>query len=86
MLGPQLLSQDRTVVRPNFDTLYSLAQLDLTHGPVVVSSQGTDGRYYMLRELGRETVARRVMGMCDSTGSRGCACKCCAVAAAAATC
>ena len=37
------------VVRPNFDTLYSLAWLDLTRGPVVVSSAAvTDGRYYEL--------------------------------------
>ena len=37
------------VVRPNFDTLYSLAWLDLIGGPVVVSSAAvTDGRYYEL--------------------------------------
>ena len=37
------------VVRPNFDTLYSLAWLDLTSGPVVLSSAAvTDGRYYEL--------------------------------------
>ncbi len=37
------------VVRPNFDTLYSLAWLDLTSGPVVVSSAPvTDGRYFEL--------------------------------------
>jgi hypothetical protein len=39
----------KAVVRPNFDTLYSLAWLDLTGGPVVVSSGAvTDGRYYAL--------------------------------------
>ncbi|MFC4127430.1 DUF1254 domain-containing protein [Nocardia rhizosphaerae] len=47
----------RAVVRPNFDTLYSSAWLDLTHGPVRIHIPDSNDRYFMLPMLDAWTDA-----------------------------
>src|SRR5215210_3077418 len=43
--------QDRTVVAPNVDTLYSIAHLDLGRGPIVLSHPDMGDRYFVFQLL-----------------------------------
>ena len=50
-VGAYPTAEMKTVVRPNFDTLYSSGWLDLTKEPIIVSVPDTGGRYYLLPML-----------------------------------
>jgi hypothetical protein len=55
-------ADEKDVVRFNFDTLYSLAWLDLSRGPIVLSVPNMSGRYYLLPMLDMWTDVFAVVG------------------------
>lgn len=47
----------KAVVRPNFDTLYSILWMDLSKEPMILSIPNSDGRYYLMPSLDMWTDA-----------------------------
>ncbi|WP_020522348.1 DUF1254 domain-containing protein [Catelliglobosispora koreensis] len=61
-------AEERSVVRINFDTLYSVAWLDLTRGPLKLHVPDTADRYYLLPMLDMWTDVFATVGK-RSTGT-----------------
>jgi hypothetical protein len=60
----------KDVVQPNVDTLYSIAWLDLSDGPIVLHLPDTNGRYYLMEILSGWTnvfasLGSRTTGTCE---------------------
>ncbi|MEY4391566.1 MAG: hypothetical protein RLZZ544_275 [Actinomycetota bacterium] len=60
----------RSVVRPNVDTLFSNAWVDLSHGPLVFTLPPSAGRYHMFQMMDMWTDTYAVVGS-RTIGDRG---------------
>ncbi len=61
----------RTVVAPNTDTLYSIAHLDLSHGPIVIGHPRMGKRYYSFELLDPYTNVIDIPGLREDGGKAG---------------
>jgi hypothetical protein len=59
----------KTVVRPNFDTMYSSLWMDLTKEPMILSIPDSEGRYYLMPSLDMWTDVFAVPGW-RTTGTK----------------
>jgi hypothetical protein len=61
-VGRLATPEQRTVVAPNHDTLYSVSRLDLSSGPLVVDAPASGGRYTVIQLLDAYTNAFAYIG------------------------
>jgi hypothetical protein len=61
-IGQLTTPATRTVVAPNHDTLYTVSQVDLSAGPVLIDAPASPGRYAVLQLLDAYTNAFAYIG------------------------
>ncbi len=68
-IGQLMDPEQKSIVAPNHDTLYSIAHIDLSSGPLVVDAPATEGRYSVLQLLDGYTNAAGYIGSGSSRDS-----------------